>query len=167
MDVLEAIKSRRSVREYAGKEVGADLIREVLEAARWAPSGKNNQPWKFTPVTDKKLKEALAEHTQYGGIIKKAMTVIAVFLDETESYNRTKDVQAIGACIQNMLLAAHGLGLGAVWLGEILNQRHKVEELLKAPESFELMACVALGYPKKKGSGPGRKSVAELTHAVE
>jgi nitroreductase len=77
-----------------------------------------------------------------------------VFLDNAKSYNRVKDVQAIGACIQNMLLAIHGLGLGGVWLGEILKNRESVEQMLGAPAECELMAVIALGHPaEEKGKG--------------
>jgi nitroreductase len=77
-------------------------------------------------------------------------------------YNATKDYQAAGACIQNMLLAIHGLGLGGVWLGEILNQETQVHGVLKTdPDQLELMAVIALGYPAQKGSS-SRKSLSQL-----
>ena len=79
-------------------------------------------------------------------------------------YDRTKDVQSIGACIQNMLLALHSLGLGGVWLGEILKKKEMVNELLGAPESYEMMAVVALGYPAIKKRTSERKGSSELVY---
>lgn len=71
--------------------------------------------------------------------------LIAVFLDRNEMYNHTKDIKSIGACIQNMLLAIHSMGFGAVWLGHILNKKEDVNTVLGAPVSYELMDVVALG----------------------
>ncbi|MFH1404028.1 MAG: nitroreductase [Candidatus Altiarchaeota archaeon] len=158
MDVLEAIRSRRSVREFSEKHVDDKLVGDILTAGVWAPSGLNNQPWKFK-VLNGVLKDSIAGCTRYGRIIRDAPVCIAVFLDENEGYDRTKDVQAIGACIQNMLLAAHSIGLGGVWLGEILNQREKVRELLGVPESCELMAVIAIGWPNGNAGSGSRGSV--------
>jgi len=77
-------------------------------------------------------------------------------------YNDVKDHQAMGACIQNMLLAAHGLGLGAVWLGEILKNAGEVRKLLGLPEEMELMAVVALGHPAPGKHTAKRKDVSEV-----
>ncbi|MEO0278284.1 MAG: nitroreductase family protein [candidate division WOR-3 bacterium] len=161
MDCLEAIFTRRSIRHFLNKEVEEDKILKALEAGHWAPSGLNNQPWRFIIVQRKELKEELAKLTHYGRIIKEAPCVIAVFLDTVSSYHREKDIQAIGACIQNMLLALHAQGLGAVWIGEILKNREKVEELLKAKEGWELMAVVACGYAAKEGKST-RKDLKEV-----
>jgi nitroreductase len=161
MDVLEAIKSRRSVREFTDEKIGDEAIEKILDAGRWAPSGLNNQPWRFKVLKGKE-KYALAECTKYGHIIKGAPVLIAVFLDENESYDRTKDIQAVGACIQNMLLSAHSQGVGAVWLGEILSQRIEAEKILQAPESCELMAVLALGRPKKSKIVSSRKTLEKL-----
>lgn len=161
MDILNLIKSRRSIRKYKNKAVPAGYIDKILEAGRWAPSGQNNQPWRFAVVKDEKIKRQLSETTKYKRIITGAPAVICVFLDNIEGYNRTKDLQAIGACLQNMLLEAYFLKLGACWIGEILNQRGQVEELLEVPESFELMAVIAIGYPAEKG-GSCRDKLKEL-----
>ena len=114
--MLKTIKDRRSVRSYSSREVPDNVIDEILDAARWAPSGMNNQPWRFAVIQDRKIKEKLEILTKYGAIIKSAQAVIAVFLDTSASYDRIKDLQAIGACIENMLLAICDLGLGGVWL---------------------------------------------------
>jgi hypothetical protein len=83
----------------------------------------NNQPWRFAVIKDAETKAWLADLTQYGSTLKSAGALIAVFMDNASSYDRTKDLQAIGACIQNMLLAIHSIGLGGLWLGEILKNR--------------------------------------------
>jgi nitroreductase len=159
---MEAIKSRRSIREFKNDEVGDELIEEIIDSGRWAPSGLNNQAWRFIVVRNMNTREALSELTHYGAIIKNAPVLIVVFLDGDLMYDHTKDVQSVGACIQNMVLAIHSLGLGAVWLGEILKKKEYVNKVLIAPDSYELMAVIALGHPVIKKRTSERKNISEL-----
>ena len=160
--VLEAIFSRRSVRQYTDEAVGKDDVQTILEAGRWAPSGLNNQPWRFAVVQDAKVKDEIAKQTRYREIIRSAPVIIAVFIDNRDSYDRTKDCQGIGACLQNMWLATHALGLGGVWLGEILKNKERVEEILETPGTYELMAVLAIGHPKHGQQKSDRKSLSAL-----
>ncbi len=161
MECLEAIFTRRSIRHYLDKPVEKEKIEKALEAAHWAPSGKNNQPWRFIIIEDRELRGKLAELTVSGRIIREAPVAIAVFLDMSVSYHREKDIQAIGACIENMLLALHCQGLGAVWLGEILKNKEKVEKILGVPQNWDFMALISTGYPKKTGKSE-RKPLSEV-----
>ncbi|MDF1558184.1 MAG: nitroreductase family protein [ANME-2 cluster archaeon] len=164
--ILDIIKSRRSVRDFLKRPVEDDQIADILEAGRWAPSGLNNQPWRFVVVTDRELAASLADCTRYDAIIRGAPLLIAVFLDKEMMYDRTKDTLACGAAIQNMLLTAHGMGLGAVWLGEILNKKADVSHILEAPGSMELMAVVAVGYPCTGRARSGvRRDISEIAFA--
>jgi nitroreductase len=160
--MLDAIKNRRSIRRFKKQAVDEKLVKEIIEAGTWAPSGLNNQPWKFVVVRSPAVKDKLAEQTHYRTIIQEAPLCIAVFLDTALSYDRTKDVQAIGACMQNMLLAIHALGLGGVWLGEILKNSEKVKQLLGVSLALEFMAVVALGYPDEKNITAERKKLDEV-----
>ena len=160
--VLDAIRSRRSIRQYSGDPVSDDDVKAILEAGRWAPSGLNNQPWRFAVVQDSKVKEEIAKQTRYRQIILNAPVIIIVFMDNDAGYDRVKDCQGIGACLQNMWLATHALGLGGVWLGEILKNRDRVGEILEAPKSYELMAILAIGHPKHRQQKSDRKSLSEL-----
>lgn len=157
MDILDLIKTRRSIRKFTEEHVSDDVINDIIEAGTWAPSGLNNQPWKFAVIRDSELKKDLSALTHYSGIVLNANALIAVFLDQSLSYDRTKDAQAIGACIQNMLLYIHSIGLGAVWLGQILKNRDRVLELVEGPEDHELMAVIALGHPAGKEGKGSRK----------
>jgi nitroreductase len=161
MELFDAIRSRRSVRQFLPEAVPTELLEAVVEAARWAPSGLNNQPWRFHIVQSREILEGLGRCTRYGHVLRSARAAIAVFLDREASYHREKDCQGVGACLQNMLLAAHGLGLGACWLGEILNRRDEVEKLLGAPDSCELMAVVAFGYPAREHQGQAERLPGE------
>jgi len=161
MDFLQIIKSRRSVRDFTDEDVSDEQINNILEAGRWAPSGLNNQPWRFKLVRGDERKN-LAECTKYGRIIESAPASIVVFFNQDEGYNRTKDMQSMGACIQNMLLEVHAQGLGAVWLGEILNQRNRAEKALGVPESMELMSVIAFGHPSTELGDSNRRSLEEI-----
>jgi nitroreductase len=162
MDTFELISTRRSIRKFTDELVSDDLINKIITAGTRAPSGLNNQPWRFAVIRDSELKAEISALTHYSKIVLGANVLIAVFLDNSASYDRTKDSQAIGACIQNMLLYIHSTGLGAVWLGEILKNKDKVLELVQGPEDHELMAVIALGYPaEQKGMG-SRKLLDEV-----
>jgi len=155
--MLEEIKTRRSIRKFTSDEIDDPTINQIIEMGTWAPSGLNNQPWKFVIIRDQQLRYELSSQTKYSHVIQGAPVCIAEFLDNSRSYDQVKDIQAVGACIQNMLLTIHNLGLGGVWLGEILKNRASVEKILKVPESCELMAVIAFGNPaEKKGAGSRR-----------
>ncbi len=163
MDVLKLIRERRSIREYKEKMPSEKDITRVLDAGRWAPSGLNNQPWRFKVIKDRGQKDKLAEFTKYGDIIISAPVVIAVLMDIADSYNRDKDLMAIGACIQNMLLQASSAGLGACWMGEALNRKQEICKYLGLDEDLELMALVTLGFSNEDVTKGCRKPLKELT----
>ena len=161
-NVLKAIYDRRSVRTFLDKEVDNDLINEIIKAGSYAPSGLNNQPWRFVIIKDTDVKTSISKLTHYSKIILSAKLLIGVMLDKGDSYHREKDIQAVGACIQNMLLAIHSLDLGAVWLGEILKSKEKFNEILSIDDSMELMAVIALGHKSDEKLKPTRKDIKEL-----
>jgi nitroreductase len=162
MDLLEGIYTRRSVRQYTDQPVEREQLIEIIKAGTWAPSGLNNQPWRFVIVREREARVKLAEFTKYRTVIESAPACIAVFIDRGAMYNDTKDHQAMGACIQNMLLAAHALGLGAVWLGEILKNAENVRAFLELPPEMELMAVVAIGHPRAGSRTSQRKNIADV-----
>jgi nitroreductase len=161
VDAFNLIKTRRSIRKFTEEPVSHEVIDKIIEAGSWAPSGLNNQPWKFAVIRDKDLKKSISGLTHYSRIVIESGVLIAVFLDHSESYDRTKDIQAVGACIQNMLLYIHSRGLGAVWLGQILKNKDHVRTLLGVSEDLELMAVVALGHPASEGGKVTRKALEE------
>lgn len=160
--ILDAIYSRRSIRDYTAAPVEAEKLREIVRAGSWAPSGLNNQPWRFVIVSNRRVIEQLAGLTRYGRIVRGAPALIAVYLDRREMYNEAKDLQAAGASIQNILLAAEAMELGAVWLGEILNRQEEVNAVLDLTVHYQLMAVIALGYPAHRQQKSQRKPLAEL-----
>jgi nitroreductase len=162
MDILEGLQTRRSIRTFTDQPVTREQLREIIRLGAMAPSGQNNQPWRFVTIKSKETLQKLAQLTKYSHIIGKAAACIAVFVDKKAMYHEVKDHQSMGACIQNLLLASHGMGLGAVWLGEILKSAKEVRELCGLSNDMELMAVIALGHPAGKGGTADRKSVEEV-----
>jgi len=162
MEAERAIRTRRSIRVFEDESVSKEDIEGILEAGRWAPSGLNNQPWKLVIVEDKEKAREISSYTHYRSIVENAPLLIAVFLDTDASYDRDKDIMAIGALIQNALLAIHARGLGAVWLGEILNKKEMVREALQVPKEYELMAVIAVGRPGEEPEEKPRKPLTDL-----
>jgi nitroreductase len=160
--VLQAIYKRRSIREFTEEEVGREQLLEIVRAGHWAPSGLNNQPWRFVIIRDAAMREQLAAQTHYGHIVRAARGLIAVFLALGAMYDPVKDHQAAGACLQNMLLATEALGLGAVWLGQILKNKTEVTRILGLDEDLDLMAVVAIGHPLHHGQRSKRKELQEV-----
>ena len=162
MNLLEGIYTHRSVRQFTDQPVDRELLIEIIKAGIWAPSGLNNQPWRFVIVRSDEMRKELAKNTRYNFTIERAAACIAVFVDKSVMYNDVKDHQSMGACIQNMLLAAHALGLGAVWPGEVLKNADAVRLLLSLPENMELMAVVAIGHPASDKHSSKRKNLSEV-----
>ena len=160
--VLEAISQRRSIRGFTSEPVPEEDLTAILEAGRWAPSGLNNQPWRFVIFETSAGRERLSGLTKYSRVIQEAAVCVAVFLDAESCYDQIKDTQGAGACLQNMLLAAHSLGLGAVWLGEILKSGNQVRELCGLGDSFSLQAVVAMGHPSRRDQSKSRRPLDEL-----
>ncbi len=161
-EVIKIIRERRSVRNFTEEPVDRKLMLEILRSASWAPSGLNNQPWRFAIVWDQGLKEELGRLTRYSAVLRNAAVLVPVFLDRESSYDQIKDCQAMGACIQNLLLAVHAQGLGATWIGEILKNKERVQKLLDLPERLELMAVIAIGHPLHRNQTSHRRPIEEL-----
>lgn len=160
--ILEAIYSRRSIREYTEEKVSADDLKEIIRAGIWAPSGLNNQPWRFVIIQEDTIREKLSKTTHYSHIILGAPALVAVYLDKNVMYDDVKDHQAAGSCIQNMLLAVEALGLGAVWLGQILKKKNEVNTILGLSEDYDLMAVLAIGHPAHRNQKSNRKDLDDF-----
>lgn len=96
----------------------------------------------------------------YGHWMKKSSCFIVIFLDNSVSYNYIKDVQSCGAVMQNMMLAAHAMGVGSCWIGEILSKENDVKSILEVQnDKLELMGIITLGYQKSEPKNVGRKPI--------
>jgi nitroreductase len=166
MDFLEVIKGRRTVREFTAEPVSDEDLERILEAGRWAPSGKNTQPWGFILVKSKEKREELAALSRQKGLIESAPACIAVLLDRERGYDRDKDMQGIGACAENMCLAAHALGLGACWIGGISSVREEAGKVLGLKENEELVLLLLIGHPAPGERRSERRPLSELVREV-
>jgi len=158
MDVLEAILSRRSIRRYTDEAVGEEVVEQLLRAAAAAPSAHNEQPWHFVVIRDRAVLAEFPKVHPHSRLLLGAPVAIAVCADHELEVDRGVDywVQDCAAATQNLLLAAHGLGLGACWIG--IHPRAERQEVLKKllglPASVSCFGLVALGHPAEtKGRG--------------
>lgn len=163
-EVLRAIRERRSVRVFRPDPIEPEKVEAILEAGRWAPSGRNSQPWRFVVVESKEKREELGRVVTQMDMVRTAPVTIAVLCDRAAGYDEIKDAQAIGACAQNILLAAHSLGLGACWLGRLRDPQ--VEKIVGVKENEELMMLIVIGYPGERPAPKDRKPLSELVRRI-
>lgn len=150
MDVLEAIYNRKSVRDFIQDDfISIEIVEEIIRAGIRAPSGKNGQPWNFIVMRDEKLKKDVREFSN-NRAINNSSCLLFVFLDKDRSYDTKKDTMAIGACIENILLACENYGISTCWDGDILNCGDSINKLFFIPSKYELMAMICLGLENKR-----------------
>ena len=152
MDALEAIHTRRSVRAYQDKPVPEELIRQVLGAAMMAPSAQNAQPWQFVIIDDRKLLREIAKINPNAQMVRHAPVAILVCGDLQLELSPGCWVVDCAAAVENMLLAAHALGLGAVWTGVYPREARMkgFRALLAVPDQVVPHSLAVLGYPAEK-----------------
>jgi F420 biosynthesis protein FbiB-like protein len=188
MDALEAIAARRSIRRFRSEPVPEEVLRRILAAATQAPSGKNRQPWRFVVVRGDEraemvrlMRQGIARMQATGegtgsavasaAIMEQAPATVFVFnahgkfpwLDHSvdDNFQEVVDVQSIGACIQNICLAALAMGLGSLWICDVF---FAYEELIGwLGQQEELVAAVALGYSDERPGPRPRKAVEAVT----
>lgn len=152
MDTLEAIFTRRSIRVYTSQVIPEGLVEQLLRAAMQAPSAGNQQAWQFVVVTKRSQLNALADVLPYGKMLTSAPLCLIVCGDLEIEKSKGYWVQDCSAATQNILLAAHALGLGAVWLGVYPRDQRvaDVRSLLGIPESVVPLCAIAVGYPAEE-----------------
>lgn len=164
LDTLDAIRGRRSVRSYKPDIVPDQLIEKVLEAARWAPVGGNQQLWRFIVVKDERILKLLKLLSS--GMAFDPPVIIVVCMVRPQSpvdfakHARDLGIEGISAAIQNMLLAAYSFSLGTCWIGAAAWK--EVKSLLKIPEDIEPLSLVALGFPSEIPKPPPRLPLNEI-----
>ncbi len=201
-EFLSLAQSRRSVRKFAERAVSRQDILRVLEAARWAPSNHNRQPWKFIVLADRnqiiRLAEAIAselsqklkslpqvasaytgEFASYATFFAAAPVVMAVLHKRPVSFSAallqgvhhpelvSGEPLSAAMAVQNLLLAAHALGLGSCMLTAPLIARDLLFHELKLPPGHELTCLVALGYADAKPTEPRRKNIEQIAEFRE
>ncbi len=148
METLEAIFGRRSVRRYSSVPVPEEAVELLLRAAMAAPSAGNQQPWRFVVVRDRSRLKALAVVEPHGGMIAESPLAVVVCADLRAVRHEDFWIQDCAAATENLLLAGHALGLGAVWIGTYPREERVkgVGEVLGLPDGIVAFAVVPLGY---------------------
>ncbi len=153
MEAIEAILGRRSIRNYQDRAVEPEKIEVLLRAGMAAPSAGNQQSWRFVVVTDRDQLDRLAVATPYSGMLAHAPLAIAVCGDTTsKKYPEDYWVEDCAAAMQNVLVAARALGLGACWLGYHPRQERKDEarRILGLPKNLDTLGVASIGYPSEE-----------------
>jgi nitroreductase len=172
MNIDEAIKGRRSVRIYKGDEVSEDLVRQCIEAATFAPSAKNGQQWRFTVLTGESkdkftdfYRSELGKLTfdvgsSFGSCTMMEEAPVFILVWNTNERGWSTEVHSVSAAIQNLLLKAHSLGIGACWIGDIFYTYDAIMDYFKKP--WKLLAGITVGWPDVNPGPRPRLSVDEV-----
>ncbi len=158
MDALDCIMTRRSVRKYTGKPVSDAQLETLLRAGMAAPSASNRRPWQFVVVRNADMLNAISNVHPYAKMLPQAGCGILVCGDTAKNDSLGYLAEDCSAALENMLLAAHALGLGAVWLGVYPREERvrALRELLHIPESVLPVGMMAVGEPAEKPEAPDR-----------
>jgi nitroreductase len=173
MDLMDAIKGRRSIRKYKPDPVSEETLQKIMEAVRWAPSWANTQCWEVILVKDPKIKSELTTALPNTNPALSSMTEapLIIVLCGKKRVSGFKKGEATtvkgdwlmfdtGIAMQTLCLTAHSLGLGTVVVG--MFDHKKVEEILGVSQNVEVVAISPLGYPAAEGSAPKRKEISEF-----
>lgn len=166
MDLTEIIKTRRSIRRYKSTKIPDRVVDSLIECARHAPSAGDTQPWEFIIVRDKGVKERLAETHGFSDFVLEAPVCIVVLANEKISPNYFSI--DVACAVENLLLAAHSIGLGACWVAvfDPLNpnfERH-VRAVLNVPSHLRVISMVPIGYPNEKVEPRKLRDLDKIVH---
>ncbi len=167
-EILKAIKERRSILRFKTKTITDDEINTILEAALWAPSWVNSQPWNFIIVKDPDIKRQLSQSaaTILGKGIEEAPIIIVVTTDTTKDPHHY--IEDGAAASQNISLAAYSLGYGSYWVGvfdlkqEKNSSEEKIKDLLRIPKTHRVISLLPIGEPLEVPIKQ-RKTLSEVT----
>lgn len=142
-DILEIIKSRRSIRNYKKEKIKDEDILKILEAGRWAPSASNNQPWRFIVVKDQELIKKIGDACKILTINSFVETSPLIVIIYSEKKHKWVDLDC-GMCAQNMMLEAHTLGIGSCFIGAY--RENKIKKIVNLTDEFNVIGLITFGY---------------------
>lgn len=161
MDAIKCIKERRSIRVYQDKAIKKEIIEDIIDCARLAPTARNEQPWEFIAVTDKEKLAALGKASMYGPFIKDAACCIVVCGDASNKHL----IEDGCAATENILLAAYSYGIGSCWVAgwkRVYND--EVKNILEIPKNLDIVSIIPLGYIKDKVKAPPKRELKDVLH---
>jgi nitroreductase len=155
---IEAIIKRRSIRHYIRKNVDKSLIDLLLKSAMYAPSASNQQPWHFIVIDRQDLFKRIMKAHPYSSMLSEAALAILVCGDEKLELSKGYWPVDCSAATQNILLAAHSLGLGTVWLGVYPRKERMdgIREIFRLPDHIQPLSLISIGYPAEEKEVPAR-----------
>lgn len=164
METMDAILTRRSIRKYLPEPVSREMIEDILKAGMSAPSAGDEQPWHFIIIDRRELLEKISEMHPYAKMLKNAPAALLICADQNIPKFRDFWVQDCSAASENMLLAAHDLGLGAVWVGVYPAEKlvTGIRELFEIPEHVIPFSAIAIGHPAEEKTRRARYEVSRI-----
>lgn len=157
MSFLDVIFRRRSIRRYKSKPVPNEVLKNVLEAGRLAPSADNAQPWHFIVITDAEIKHELSKGMWRSFIKDSALTIVGCG-EKSDKWS----IVDVAIALENMVLAAEAQDVGSCWIGAF--EEKEVKELLSIPDNLKVVALVSFGYPAEKPSPRNKEKLESIVH---
>jgi len=166
MNTLEAIKGRRSIRQFSREPIEKETLEKLLDAARWAPTASNQQRWRFVVVTSPTVKELIKKFSP--GIFAVPSAFIVICAEKSPAAGAGAEVTYLADCAiaaQNIMLAAYELGIGTCIA--ISYAKVAVREILNLPENVEPLFLITLGYPAEAPEPPPRRALNQIAFLDE
>ena len=174
MELMEGLLTRRSIRQYnPDKKISKETVEQLIKAAQYAPTAHNKQPWEFLVIENKEIQAHLRHVQRWTSFAKDAAMVIIVCGDENQSFSRHKEEESwsfvdvdCALATQNLLLAAHALGIGTCYCGAAPMQKvvDALKEYFNLPENIRPFAIVTLGYPAEEPKQPEGRYKEDKIH---
>ena len=159
-DPIIVLKTRRSVRSFRTTPIPKEILEDIIDCARLAPTGRGVQPWEFIVITNAESRERIAEIADYGSFVAEAPACVAVFCADTKYY-----IEDGAAATENILLAAWAHEVGSCWVaGDKKEYCDEIRTLLDVPDGFKLVSLVALGYPDQPPAEKKKRSLDDVLH---
>ena len=151
MELFEGLLSRRSIRKYTGEKIDEEVIRSMIKAGMYAPSANNRRPWHFIIVDEREILDKIMKVHPYSSMLSEASHAVIVCGDEKLENGPGYYVIDCSAATQNILLAAHALGYGAVWLGVEPRSERKnaIRQIFGLPDHIHPVSIISIGVPVK------------------
>jgi nitroreductase len=166
MDALNFINSRRSIRKYKDKKISSGIVRKLINAGMNAPSAYNSQPWIFIIIKSLKTKQSIIDAKGGSQFIAKAPLLIACCYNETKTPDKHHNIENVSLAAENILLAAHALGLGACYVGAFDPEHPTVEKsinkALKLPKNVHIISLISIGYPDEIPKFKKMRKISEV-----
>lgn len=166
MNVLEAIKERRSIRQFTHEPMEKETLEKLLDAARWAPTASNQQRWRFVVVTSPSVKELIKKFSP--GIFAMPSAFIVICVEKAPGARAGAEVTYLADCAiaaQNIMLAAYELGIGTCVA--LSYAKVAVREILNLPENVEPLFVITLGYAAEDPEPPPRRELSQIAFLDE